>query len=456
MVGLLFLPYELLSMILDCVGPDDLDNFVSSHKKIKEVAGERRLAKHEWCKRTLTTVVHFPGAPKPYGFPDLLNLVQCAPRAAEYIKTMLVRHSIVPADAPTVWPEWSQESAPDQLYKYYSSRARTIEQSVQETASIPSPEKEHWISEMKTGNEDPFVALLLLRLDSITRLVIVTRFLDDFFISRTLERIAKDHSSQSLSRLRTVQILCMTPSRYTMQYLNAFAALPSVVSLSAYNISETLGANGSLDPLAPRFEVARRSSSLQNLDFETCTLSGDTLYRLIGSAKSLRSFSYTNIHPWTRPYLTRVFETLHWLASTSLERLEIRCALFHPVILSPVELNFKVFRSLRVLTIDYGLLTSYQFSATDKIFRNLPPSLEILSLVKYQGQQFHWLLNLVKGAAKAKRKILPCLKEVRFDDAGALRNVFQDPIQELYVTAGRAGLTLTFAKGDKIIKWWLS
>ena len=453
MVGLLFLPYELLSMILDCVGPDDLENFVSSHDKIREVAGERRLAKHELYKHRLTTVVHFPGASKPCGFPDLLKLVQCAPRTAEYIKTISISYNIIPGDAPTVWPEWSQDPAADQLNKFYSGRARTIEQSVQDTASIPSPEKEHWISEMKAGNEDPFIALLFLRLDSITSLVIVTRFLDDFFISRTLERIAEDHSSQSLSRLRTVRILCMTPSRYTMEYLNAFAALPSVVSLSAYNISETLRADGSLDPAAPRLEVARRSSSLQNLEFETCTLWGDTLYTLIGSAKSLRSFSYTNIHPRTRPHLTKVFELLHWLASTSLERLEIRCAL-HPVFLSPEELNFMVFHNLRVLTIDYGLLTSYQSSARDKVFINLPASLEILSLVKYQGQQFHWLLNLVKGAAQAKGNILPCLKEVTFDDAGAMKNVSKSRTRELYVTAGKAGLTLTFAKGDKIIEWW--
>lgn len=56
MVGLLVLPHELLGMILDCVGPDDLDNFVSSHDKIREVAGDRRLEEHKLYQLTLTTV----------------------------------------------------------------------------------------------------------------------------------------------------------------------------------------------------------------------------------------------------------------------------------------------------------------------------------------------------------------------------------------------------------------
>lgn len=329
---------------------------------------------------------------------------------------------------------------------------RAFQKHVQDTRSIPSTEKESWISEMKAGNEGPFIALVFLQLDHLTSLVIVTGLREDFFISETLQRIAKEHNSPSLSRLRTVRIICKTPCHSGVQYLTAFAALPSVVSLSACEVHDMLLNGGSLDTAEQKFEVASQSSNIQDLDIHVSFLSDDTLFKLVRSAKSLRSFSYTFTFWGTRPFPARLCEILHLLASTSLEELKLYCYSFEPILV-PLEFDFKLYRNLRVLTIDYRLLTSDQSLATDKMVRNLPASLEILGLGNYWLQRLDWLLEFVKGVAKVKGKMLPCLKEVRFEENLGKGRFPQTQIQEICVTAEEAGFTLSFATGDTGLSW---
>ena len=117
-------------------------------------------------------------------------------------------------------------------YSYRSDRMRAFKQDIEDTKSIASEKQDDWIRNMSAGDENPAIALIFLRLHHLISLVIALSDREDPFMLQTLQRIAKDPHSSSLSRLRHVEICRISPflsySRsYDVQYLLACAALPS-------------------------------------------------------------------------------------------------------------------------------------------------------------------------------------------------------------------------------------
>ena len=417
MSGLLNLPGELLCLILKHVKPSDIDNFLLSFKRLHRIASKSFLDSHALSKYRLRTIDNWVGMSTRYTTPELLELILDEPCKADYVKAMVVRPWRVQWDKGSLPRYWT----PGMLrswYPYSSDRMRAFEEEIGKNTSIPSRAKARWIRNMRAGDETPVIALLLLRLHHLTSLVVALGDLEDRFMILALRHIAKNPHSSSLSRLRHAEIRRTSrdifPLRSDVQYLLAFAALPSVVSLEGYELFDPFSRDNLIN-LVPQ------STSLQHLKLESCLFRRDTLGKLIKSARSLRSFTYIHVIRHRRyidPPHEWICEVLLESASTTLEALVLDYSprLDFSFCLGS-QLRFSNFTHLQTLTIDYWSLTGPKFPATDEIPTLLPASLETLVITHFFIESYEWLRQFMEQIAKAKTSLLPRLTHLKLEEA---------------------------------------
>lgn len=415
---LLDLPNELLEEISKGVGPTDLVNFILSCKALNGVVSDKRLLQRMVLKRQLGKIPSDWRGLKPHGFHGLLDWFLRVPRMADYVEEMVFRDWI--------WPYDPEEDDP------YPA----IEKAVEDNKSIPSEEKESWLSKLRAHDEDPVIALLLPRLHYLTFLAIVLLGREDFFILKALQSIARDPNSLSLSRLREVKIFGTTAPSHRLDLAIACAALPSLITLKAHRLVE-----GPLDSAEHAFELTPRSSTVQDLTIYDCRYSADMLFKLIRSAKSLRSLTHTYIGEATRLPFVWTHAALLQFASTSLEELTLRQPLLRPDLDRP-ECSFKSCQKLLILTIDYALLMGHKMRATNQIVAVLPASLQILNLFGCQIYSPAWFKKLIKWVVRVKKRKLPCLKQLNFEETLHVDQCSKEGIRGLCAAAMKAGFEL--------------
>ena len=489
MSSLLNLADELLCLILKHVRPNDIDNFLLSCKRLYGTASNKFVDNHTWLKLFLKTI---DSALPWYTTPKLLDLVLDDPCKADYIKAMVVRPWRVEYDMTTLPRHGLTGQTRRSWYPYSSDRMRAFEQCIENTKCIKAVEKDRWIRYIRDGDKTPLFALMFLRLHHLTSLVIAVTDLEDLFMLQTLQQIAKDPHSLSLSRLRHVEIYRQYQSRslsraQDVQYLLACAALPCIVSVTGYELYEPLPmdvheepsndeeSSGVLcDPKSGQdaFELGSQTSSLQHLKVQGCMIRRDTLGKLIRSARSLRSFTYVHcmrhhcmsphcLSPHCmRPHCIRyrqevedvdpshawVREVLSVSASTTLEKLVLDNSLCPlPRLFCGTELDFSNFIHLRTLTIAHSSLVGLNFWAVDNIPTLLPASLETLVIRNFRIESYDWLGQVVDQIAKAKVTSLPRLWELTFEDAYSETAPFFDPsaLRAVYAIGANVGIWTT-------------
>ena len=449
MPRLLDLPTELLENIWEFVSRNDIDSFMLSCKLLHNTVRADRLNEHRMAKVRLKRIEN--SRLNLFGLPKLLQSFLLAPNMADYTKEMIVNlwgehwYVVSEDEGEKLWVlGWKTLPEPLRLYPYPKSMMRGLTEAVEGSNLIPAEEKEFWSSETNNGNENPIIALLLPRLHYLTRLVIVFKYCEDLFILGTLHRITKDQNSPSLARLRTVEIVGTNHPIDSINFAIVCAALPSIISLSAEGLVE-----GPIDPAGPGYELAPRSSSVQNIRINDCILSQDILFNLIGSAKSLRSFAYISTRPDTYPPIAWALAALLQYASTSLEELTLHCPVVDQI--WRTECSFRSYLSLRVLTIDYRLLMGRLYLARNKIVTLLPASIETLNLhgcsVFDDGK---WVPDLVKWVARVKSRLVPCLKELNFMVRSFLYYYAKFQILDLCAIGLEAGITVTFTPDGEL------
>ena len=487
MPSLVDLPNELLERILDFVEPNDLDNFTRSCKILHKLADDSRvedssrLLDHMYRKVHLKRIENGWGDFTIFEFPELLGGFLIAPRMADYVKEMAVNPWKVCWDDPIVpdpfnaweeedddelyrpypdlfvpgpiqpWGEEEEEEEEEDLYRPYPGLMRVFQAAVKDSESIPAEEKEHWISKIKAGDQNPVIALLFPRLHYLTSLVIILDDREDLFMLKALRSIAKNPHSPSLSRLREVEIHGTNAPTHRLELATACAALPSVISLEAHRLVE-----GPLDSPDSTYEPAPQSSSVRDLKIIGCRFSPNTLFKLIRSAKSLRSLTYTYWCPYDGTHLSFAWvrAALLQFASTSLEELTLRRSHSSPEG-ERMECSFKSYRNLRVLNIDYGLLMGDKFRTTNKIVTGLPASLEILNLYGCDASGYRprskWIPELVNWIIRVKERKIPCLKELNLEDTWNLSCFDPAQIKESCLAAKRAGFEMTVTSDDSMV-----
>lgn len=373
------------------------------------------------------------------------------PNLADYVKKMVITPWKVCWNEKDILYGWIQPVPFDTHRPYSDSVMRAFEEAINNSNSIPIGEKEHWISTIKSGNQNPVVALLLPRLYYLTYLELILGDRDDLFVLKTLKGIVEDSSSSSLSQLREVKVLGRASLTHRLELATACVALPSIVSVRARWLVE-----GPLDSAETTYQMVPRSSCVRDIEINDCCLSRDTWLNLIRAvkSKSLRSFKYSYSAGGDHPAYDWIYAALFRFSSKSLEELSLRRHYSLP--LNSMEFDFKRFRKLRVLAIDYALLMGNKFEITKKAVSFLPKSLEILEIYPCRLHVLQWLPDLVDSLARAKRNRLPRLKELNYQptlDFFPVGGFNRNPrFVELRAIAAEAGFELTFTL-DGPISW---
>ena len=426
---LLDFPNEILQKILDGVKPRDFENFTLSCKFIRELAGER-LEEHPLLKIDLTKVCSGYRAFRGHRLPELLDRILVEPRTADYINEIFV-HGCRPC--------W--EDGEDSIHRQYlDGRMKVFEKAVKDTDFIPSADKEDWISRIHAGDEDPLLSLLVTQLDCLTSLKLVMNN-ERSVLFEILKGIVEDPRSLPLSQLQHVAIYGNSPNQH-LELAVCFAALPSVISLTARHIHERAS-----DSEAIIFDLPPHSSNVRELDLDHCESSIATASILIAAAKSLRSFQCRSNTMANDPLFANMLTTLQQHASSSLEELSIRCS--EDVVLDTQGRILGDYSHLRLLTIEF-VAVGYRTLTTDFMATFLPASVEILNFNEPYGDSFAWFQAMVESIVSTKRRTIRALRQLNVDEKFI---PFCSPSQtrDMHLEAAEAGIQITTVPYDDLV-----
>ena len=444
MSGLLNLADELLCLILRHVAPNDIDNFLLSCKRTYGIASKRFVDNHAWLKYHLRTIDNCTAMSTTCTTPELLKLILDENCNADYVKAMVVRPWRV---------QWSKGlrryRSPGMLsswHPYSSDRMRAFAEEIGNNKFIPARDKACWIHSMRAGYETPLIALIFFRLHHLTSLVIALGGLEDRFMIKALRHIAKHPQSSSLAGLRHAEIRRTSRDsffpRRDVQYLLACAALPSIVSVEGYDLLDT-------SPESESTKLVPQSISLRHLKLECCAFRRRILGKLLRSARSLRSFTYTHVIRHRQdidPPYAWICRILSDSASSTLEELVLDYCQ-HPDLGFRFgnQLNLSNFTCLRTLNIYYWSLLGPNFPATDGIPTLLPASLETLVISDFFIESYEWFRQFVERIAKAKANLLPRLTELTLAgaDTKASLHIDSSVLQTVYAIGANAGISTT-------------
>lgn len=172
------IPNELVMKIWDFVDePEDIERFALVSQRVYSLS-KPSLRAHARLKRLLPAMIIdidvFPRRPH-----RLLELLLQNPRLAFYIHEAQIE-------------DWRRKGSQRSISRRSLSRQRIAEfdRAVHYSVLIPPSEKQIWVREIKAGNPDPIVALILMRLTRLKKLSLVYPHTGgNEYLLTTLERI---------------------------------------------------------------------------------------------------------------------------------------------------------------------------------------------------------------------------------------------------------------------------
>ena len=428
-------PNEILDKILDRVRPSDFENFTLSCKFIHELAG-KRLEEHRLLKKNLSSVRTGYRALRGYRVPELLDRFLFEPRTADYISELLIH------GCHHCW-EQPRDGGDDIHRQYLDGRMKAFEKAVKDTDYIPSADKEGWISRIHAGAEEPLITLLFTQLHCVTK---VTLGIDNerSALFEALKSIVTDPRSVSLSQLRNVEIYpSLDGLNQHMGLAVCFAALPSVISLTARHLHE-----GASRSKAISFDLPPQSSNVRELNLDHCKSSIATTSMLIAGIKSLRSFQCSGYIMAFDRLFPNMLTTLQQHASSSLEELSIFCS--EDVIFHSKESILGEYTHLRLLTIRYATTIERRSLTTDVMTKFLPASVEVLNFVQHQVKSFAWLQAMVESIVSMKRRTVRALRQLNINET-FLSSCPPSQTREMYEEAAEAGIKITSVSYEDLV-----
>ena len=418
---------ELVLGILEEVFPDDIESISLASKKIYRLATPR-LEEHHRLRKQYTNFEnmverkpnnwHDPGGL----FADLLCKIMTDTRVGHYVKKIdLDLWNIGPKDG------WK----PDAVFEKQASASRTrlqhdsrtymeiIEEAVRSNEIIPPEEVDDWLQKIRSGNEDPLVALLLLHAPKLETLKFINpyRQLDSLCLLKMVQRIVAQDSTVELclSHLKNVEIY-FAEGWESLDFLKAFMSLPSLTSFRTKSLfvdGRTHEANSAILP---------QISNVTDLSFRSGLLPGMVFSELLRGVKNLKSFAYDFCHLWRDEDYTPSFECFPLLnsleanAGQTLERLKLGAEKIETTDIAPA----RAFRALR----DIEIQTSRCFAVDEDKPANfagfLPVSLERFAMHWYKPTSTATVETLIKavlgfiGESKAQ---LPHLRMLHLSTA---------------------------------------
>ena len=393
------LPNEIILLILPLVLPDYIENFSATCKKHYRLAAEE-LMRHRDLKRE-HTVYEFPNF-RLRGISRLLDKILQEPRTAFYVREITLRG-------------WNSERTRDPQFDVGSSlRLKNVV-----SEFVRKKERRGWVTQIRHGNEDFTVSLLLLLLPKLSKLRFKGFGRERAKLCDTLDHIARMKSPNApLSILRHVDLLCAWDV-WGARILRHFTALPSIRSIHV----EQMDIHTSYSHLSI-IELEPQASKLEELTLLNCQISFESLSYILAGLNALRSFTFV-----AERYLqfdsTWFRDILFAGAGSTLESLTLLTRYEKRNVIG----DLRIFESLRNLHTEIQLLLDYFPIDFDEasLAKALPPNLQTLTLeCSGQGDEFA-IATYISKLAEMKKDLVPQLKEVEVFTRNGIRD-FNEPL----------------------------
>ena len=284
MVGFSDLSNEIVLMIWDLVELEDVCSFSTISKNVYLLTHELL---REHCKlgqklSNINTVYPEPGV---YG--RVLKEILFNPRASRYPLLLKVD------SWQLEWEEtgsYSRGTVPE-------SDLTLFKQAVRENIDASKEELEKdWFAEIDKGNEEPLIALLLLLLPNLRDVKVCSLVTWSPCIIDILN-IAKNEKSRSLRKLHSVDLRYVATDGdfLDFDYIRLFAALPSVTSITGYQVGSDP------DDLLQSSPSCLFTETLTNLSVMKCLINPKNVAELISSTCNLERFYYKPMESLANP-----------------------------------------------------------------------------------------------------------------------------------------------------------
>ena len=390
------LPNEIVALIAQNVYPRDIVNFSSTSKLIHSLC-ERSLKVYQEMKRIYKTC-RFPGHTNLLAY--LLSDIILQPTAALYVESLTTGVHF------SGWREFIEHKTGPLHAPYPQSMMSRFAQAMADT--IPSDQVSTWTAALESGDQDPVLALILLRLPGIITLELkVGITLQCLF--QTLIRSLEAPRVPFLSALTTLHLdledsdvgeLGSMDKEWRWQAINIFASLPSLQSVTMRQIPVEESVSDRAYLLQPR------SSNVTSITIRESFVPEQPLYKFLQGFKSLRRFTYITHFFLQDPVWTHTALLAH--CKLSLEYLYLNVSWGDSYMGS-----LRDFENLKEVYTPRSYLLDDRYPESQALAKVLPASIEKVHLVEDGCFTAQTIQNIILNVAKDKQKHLPNLQALR-------------------------------------------
>ena len=294
---------ELVLNILDKVAPDDIESMSLASKCIYQLAlpqlQEHRRLRKRYNK--FENIVEYK--PNNWGDPDgLLSDLLCKivtdAKTGHYVKKIqLDLWNTSPRDGwkPDEIFENQLPAGRTRFQQKFKTNMEIIEEAIRAVEIIPTEEVDDWLDEIRSGNEDPLAALLLLYAPKLCsfRFVVPYNPQRPSYLLKTMQRVAEHRFSIKpyISHLKHID-LCFAEGWEYLDFVKASMCLPSLTSIE----TSTLFMDGRTHEASSA--ILPHASNVTDIAFRGGFVPQIVLSEILSGVKNLKSLTYDFFHLW--------------------------------------------------------------------------------------------------------------------------------------------------------------
>ena len=377
------LPEETVLGIWPYIHPNAIESFALTCQRFYHL-GAKAITKHNRLRKLYGVLVNEPSrdtrlglskAPRSELLINLLVDIMRESRIAYYVKEFRMQY------CSDCWDDiFDDAERKRETYRHLHVLSYLLEG----CKYLRQQEVTEWWDQIKIGNEDPILGLLLYLLPAVRTIRFDPCTREPALCLGLIRRVAQDRKCLALSRLNEVRVEAPEPNgTEDLSALSTFANLPSVSKLIGLRIADDGDVNrgNRADQIRPDFRP--KASNVKMLELRDVNLPLKTFNLLLGMFKSLQSFTYTPCSTYWQnermyefdSFVIRRAVALH--AKDSLKTLTLVACDRKKEYMGTIH----DFKSLANLTTNWGLLLPPGHIDSCTLAATLPPSIEEVTLL---------------------------------------------------------------------------
>lgn len=411
---------ELVLEILEKVLPEDIESISLASKRIHQIAipllDEHRVLRKEYTnfKNMVEHKSHHWHDPGGL-LAELLCKIMTDTRVGHYVKKIdLELWNSGPRDGwkPDAIFEKHISTRSTRLQPHLKTNMEIIEEAVRAVDVIPTEEVDDWLVQIRRGNEDPLVALLLLHATRLNTLTFVVPYAhsESSYLLKTVQRVIMQGSAVKLypSHLKNVE-LWFAEGWESLDFIKAFMSLPSLTSIKTESLfvdGRTYEAHSAILP---------QPSNVVEMSFRSGFLPHKAFSELLQGVKNLKSLAYDFRNLWRDEEYTPAFGCHALLSSVeanngqALEYLRLSAEDIEMGQIAPI----RRFRTLREIELRTNRCFAVNEGQPTDLISLLPVSLEKLTISWYEttsADGIELLIEAILGLVRDSKTRLPRLR----------------------------------------------